>query len=303
MSGRIQSFLAVILASPFSGSGSGPAFASAHGGLANYTVGDVWYPGYDPNSPLGPLQLTQQQPGIPQRSYSSIDPIFSPTSPYLACNSPALSPPNTPQHYIPLTPGQNLSAIYYFWLHPVGPMSVYLSEPCPIPPNSTLGDCSSVNLEEVKWFKIWESGLLTGPNLAEGTWYQKSFQNWVGDGENRWTVRIPGRVREGRYLVRHEILSLHVAGGPQWYVGCGHLDVRRGTIREGEGEGEGEGELPPGEYWVKFPGAYREDDPDIFIDIYSEENANRTEYVVPGPRIWPGYVFLSNFSYSFLPLP
>lgn len=45
MSGMIPFLLAIILASPFSGSGSGPTLVSAHGGLANYTVGDVWYPG------------------------------------------------------------------------------------------------------------------------------------------------------------------------------------------------------------------------------------------------------------------
>ncbi|KAH7627801.1 glycosyl hydrolase family 61-domain-containing protein [Sordaria sp. MPI-SDFR-AT-0083] len=250
--GMFPLLLATLLAAPFSGfgygSGPGPALVSAHGGLANYTVDDVWYPGYDPNSPLGPLQLSQPaEMGIPQRSYASIDPLFSPTSPYIACNSPGLSPPNEPSHYISLLLGSNLTAIYYYWLHPVGPMSVWLS-PCPD------NDCTTVNLPKTKWFKIWEAALLGGPNLAEGTWYQKRFQKWDGDGENRWEVVVPRGLKSGRYLVRHEILSLHVAGKPQFYVECAHLDIKNGGVNGGEDR-----VLPPDEYWVKFPGGYRDD--------------------------------------------
>lgn len=206
------------------------------------------YLSYDPNSPLGPLQLSQPaEMGIPQRSYASIDPLFSPTSPYIACNSPGLSPPNDPSHYISLLLGSNLTAIYYYWLHPVGPMSVWLS-PCPD------NDCTTVNLPKTKWFKIWEAALLGGPNLAEGTWYQKRFQKWDGDGENRWEVVVPLGLKSGRYLVRHEILSLHVAGKPQFYVECAHLDIKNGGVKGGEDR-----VLPPDEYWVKFPGGYRDD--------------------------------------------
>lgn len=96
---------------------------------------------------------------------------------------------------------------------------------------------------------------MSGPNLAEGMWFQKQFQKWDGDGENKWEVVIPGKIKGGRYIVRHEIVSLHVAGRPQFYVECAHLDVRRG---DGVGR-DGEGVLPPEEYWVTFPGAYEED--------------------------------------------
>lgn len=41
MPDMIPLLLAALLATRF----SGPALVSAHGGLANYTVGDVWYPG------------------------------------------------------------------------------------------------------------------------------------------------------------------------------------------------------------------------------------------------------------------
>lgn len=79
-------------------------------------------------------------------------------------------------------------------------------------------------------------------------------------------------------------MSIHVENKPQFYVSCGHLEVERG-------EGEGEGLVPPEEWMVKFPGAYREDgefsgaaqcervgvgadggvDPSIDINIYADD--------------------------------
>lgn len=111
-------------------------------------------------------------------------------------------------------------------------------------------DCLAVNTTAASWFKIWEAGLLEGPDLATGMWYQKRFQNWEGGGEGRWGVRIPRGVRGGGYIVRHEVMSIHVENKPQWYVSCGHLEVVRG---------DGGGEAPGEEWMVRFPGAYRED--------------------------------------------
>lgn len=62
-------------------------------------------------------------------------------------------------------------------------------------------DCLAVNTTAASWFKIWEAGLLEGPDLATGMWYQKRFQNWEGGGEGRWDVRIPRGVRGGGILL------------------------------------------------------------------------------------------------------
>ncbi|KAL1843999.1 hypothetical protein VTJ49DRAFT_6403 [Mycothermus thermophilus] len=235
----------------------------AHGGLANYTVGDTWYRGnsYDPStSPSDQLN----QPWLTQRQWTTIDPLFSASSPYLACNYPGTAPPS----YIPIPAGDILTAVYWFWLHPVGPMSVWLS-PCS-------GDCREEDVTRSKWFKIWEAGLLEGPNLELGTWYQKRFQRWDG-GPAMWPVRIPRGLKAGLYMVRHEILSIHVAGRPQFYMQCAHLNVTGG------------GDVMVPEGWLRrFPGAYDEDDESVLIDIYAPENANRTEYTVPGGPIWEG---------------
>jgi hypothetical protein len=170
-----------------------------------------------------------------QRAWDSIDPIFSVNDKALACNTPATAPTS----YIPIRAGENITAVYWYWLHPVGPMTAWLAR-CD-------GDCRDADVNEARWFKIWEAGLLSGPNLAEGMWYQKAFQNWDGSPD-LWPVTIPAGLKSGLYMIRHEILSIHVEDKPQFYPECAHLNVTGGGDL-----------LPPDEFLVKFPGAYKED--------------------------------------------
>lgn len=61
-------------------------------------------------------------------------------------------------------------------------------------------------------------------------------------------MTIPATLKPGLYIVRHEILSLHVANGPQFYPECAHLNI------------SGTGNAFPSErYMARFPGAYAED--------------------------------------------
>lgn len=65
-----------------------------------------------------------------------------------------------------------------------------------------------------------------------------------------WEVTIPPTLAPGEYLLRHEILGLHVAGrrmGAQFYPSCTQIRVTEG----------GSTELPEG---VALPGAYDPDD-------------------------------------------
>ncbi|KAK3689572.1 glycoside hydrolase family 61 protein [Podospora appendiculata] len=239
---------------------SGPVVA--HGGLSNYTVGETWYRGYSPDTPASE-QIGQ--PWMVQRPWASIDPIFSVDDKYLACNNPG-TPPTS---YIPIQAGENITAVYYYWLHPVGPMSVWLA-------SCGDADCRDVDVNKAEWFKIWEAGLLDGPNLAEGVWYQKAFQNWDGTPD-LWSVTIPVSLRPGTYMIRHEILSIHIENKPQFYPECAHLNITgTGTA------------FPPKQYLKTFPGAYDPNDPSININIYSAENANITKYVIPGGPVWKG---------------
>ncbi|CAI4219272.1 unnamed protein product [Parascedosporium putredinis] len=222
----------------------------AHGGLNNYTVGETWYRGYDPNAPAEE-QLGQDW--MVQRSWTTIDPVFDYDSEFLSCNNPGASA----SAYIDIAAGDNITAIYWYWLHPTGPMAVWLAE---------CGEsCEDVDTKELEWFKIWHAGLVDDGalGLAESTWYQKAFQNWQGLAAY-WPITIPRRLRPGLYMVRHEIISIHVADKPQWYPECAHLNVT------------GDGDLLPDADWprYRFPGAYSTDDPAVFIDIYSEEWEN-----------------------------
>ncbi|EJT71428.1 hypothetical protein GGTG_10686 [Gaeumannomyces tritici R3-111a-1] len=267
--------------------------AGAHGGLNNYTVGDTWYRGYDPTSPR------EDQEGAPwmvQRLWSTIDPLTTASSPFISCNQPG-SPP--PPSYIPIEAGAVLGAAYWYWLHPVGPMTVWLA-PCLDPDLTGARDCRDLDPSDpadgVRWFKIWEAGFLPsndndndndsdqgggggggggGGDLQTGTWYQKAFQRWDGLGPAMWEVRLPPRLRPGLYMVRHEIVSLHVAGRPQFYPECAHLNI--------SGAGD---DLPPREFWRPFPGAYDGDEPSLMIDIYSDEMKGVTNYTIPGGPIW-----------------
>ncbi|KIH91045.1 ankyrin repeat-containing protein [Sporothrix brasiliensis 5110] len=212
----------------------------AHGGLANYTVGDppVWYRGYDPDE-----NAAEQdgQPWMVQRKWASIDPIFTAADPFLACNKPGTPGPA----YIPVAAGQNLTAVYWYWLHPVGPMSAWLAACPPLDE----GGCVGVDVNALRWFKIWEAGLLAGTgNLAEGIWYQKQFQHWDGSPD-LWPVTIPASLQAGLYVVRHEIVSIHIANRPQFYPECAHLNITGGGT-----------ELPPTSFYKTFPGAYSVDD-------------------------------------------
>lgn len=89
--------------------------------------------------------------------------------------------------------------------------------------------------------KVLEGG------LESGLWYQSKFQNWDGSPD-LWPARIPATLKSGLYIVRHEILSIHIAKRPQFYPECAHLNI--------SGTGTA---LPPERYLARFPGAYAND--------------------------------------------
>lgn len=241
----------------------------AHGGLGNYTVGETWYRGYDPYT--DPAEQ-DGQPWTVQRKWATIDPIFEVTSPYLSCNDPGTSPVS----YIPINTGENITAVYWYWLHPYGPMTAWLAR-CTDPTGKTDIDCTEVkDTATLRWFKIWEASMVDG-TLEGGMWYQKWFQRWDGE-PGLWPVQIPESLKPGKYIIRHEILSIHVSKRPQLYPECAHLEI------SGTGSAMPEGE----EWYLKFPGGYAEDDPQIFIDIYDPKYAETTNYTVHGGPVWTG---------------
>jgi hypothetical protein len=71
----------------------------------------------------------------------------------------------------------------------------------------------------------------------------------------KWRVTIPPQLAPGEYLLRHEILGLHVAGtrmGAQFYPSCTQIRVTQG----------GSTKLPAG---IALPGAYNPEDPGVSV--------------------------------------
>jgi hypothetical protein len=71
------------------------------------------------------------------------------------------------------------------------------------------------------------------------------------------TVSLPRTLAAGNYLVRHEIIGLHIAttqGGAEFYPSCAQLSVG----------GNQKGAPSPNEL-VSFPGAYKDTDKGILV--------------------------------------
>ncbi|KAF8157134.1 glycosyl hydrolase family 61-domain-containing protein [Crassisporium funariophilum] len=227
---------------------------AAHGGVLSYSFGGSWYNGWQPyNSPTGQTTI--------QRPWATYNPIQDATDATLACNddgtSGALQLTATVQAGTPITAYWNS-----VWPHPYGPMLTYLAQ-CP---GST---CTGVNAKTLKWFKIDQSGLLSG-TVYSGTWGSGKMiaQN------NSWTSTIPSTVPSGNYLIRFETIALHSLPA-QMYPECAQITITGGGSR-----------APTAAELVSFPGAYSNSDPGLSIDIYGSAAQAMTTYPIPGPPLY-----------------
>ncbi|EIN14614.1 hypothetical protein PUNSTDRAFT_96583 [Punctularia strigosozonata HHB-11173 SS5] len=96
-----------------------------------------------------------------------------------------------------------------------------------------------------------------------------------------YQVTIPAGLADGEYLLRHEILGLHVAGtymGAQFYPQCVQVTVTNG----------GSVTLPQG---VPLPGSYNPNDTSgVLVQLWQiEANPSQLYYIAPGgPVVLPG---------------
>ena len=70
-------------------------------------------------------------------------------------------------------------------------------------------------------------------------------------------VKVPANIAPGNYMVRHEIIALHLGtsvGGAEFYPGCVQFNVL------GNGSGR-----PNNNELVSFPGGYRDTDAGIVV--------------------------------------
>ncbi|KAH6695323.1 glycosyl hydrolase family 61-domain-containing protein [Plectosphaerella plurivora] len=100
------------------------------------------------------------------------------------------------------------------WAHS-GPIITYIAN-CD-------GDCTTADKTKLRWTKIHESGLISGPASSQGIWatdVMRENMGWVG-------FTIPASIAPGNYVIRNELLGLHRSHlmEPEYYPGCVAIEV------------------------------------------------------------------------------
>ncbi|AEO58412.1 glycoside hydrolase family 61 protein [Thermothelomyces thermophilus ATCC 42464] len=264
--------------------------ALGHSHLGYIIINGEVYQGFDPRP---------EQANSPLRvgwSTGAIDDGFvapaNYSSPDIICHIEGASPPA----HAPVRAGDRVHVQWNGWpLGHVGPVLSYLA-PCGGLEGSESG-CAGVDKRQLRWTKVDDSlpamelvgaaGGAGGEDDGSGSDGSGSGgsgrvgvpgQRWATDvliaANNSWQVEIPRGLRDGPYVLRHEIVALHYAaepGGAQNYPLCVNLWV--------EG-GDGSMELDHFDA-TQF---YRPDDPGILLNV----TAGLRSYAVPGPTLAAG---------------
>ncbi|KAF2181577.1 lytic polysaccharide monooxygenase [Zopfia rhizophila CBS 207.26] len=177
------------------------------------------------------------------------------------------NPGSPSEKYAAIPAGGEIKAYYPGWPHDIGPIIVWMAYCGPNPTS-----CNSFMGTGKHWFKIDRAGLRDG-TIQNGQWALKDLisTNYT------WSITVPENLEQGAYLLRHEIIALHVPFSPEFYPECAHFYVT-GSGRE----------RPSEEYLASIPGVWRDDDQAFHLSIYEEPTASRTEWRIPGPPVWGG---------------
>ena len=238
------------------------SIASAHGRITNITTSSgTVYHGFDPSFP---------EPSLVAWSASNLGNIYVTPSDFntssISCHYHAT--PGTLS--IPTTPSSILKLQWNEWPSShKGPILTYLAA-C----NST---CATADSATLKWSKIDELGWMNSSD-PDGL---KLGGTWASDVLRRngasWMIRVPDELEEGEYVLRHEIIALHVAeqmNGAQAYPQCVNLKVA--------GRANGKGKSLDG--GVLGRELYAKDDKGILVNVHG----SIIEYQIPGPKVWDG---------------
>jgi cellulase len=170
--------------------------------------------------------------------------------------------------HVSITAGDVLKLQWNEW--PVshkGPVLTYLAD--------CKESCAEVDKENLNWVKIDEMGWLnsSGADVVPlgGTWGSDVL---IANGAS-WMAKIPQGLKEGHYVLRHEIIALHVAeqvDGAQAYPQCVNLQVAN----------DGVGDVKNLDGGVVGEKLYGMRDKGVLVDIHG----NVTGYEIPGPKIW-----------------
>ncbi|KAJ7314185.1 glycoside hydrolase family 61 protein, partial [Mycena albidolilacea] len=230
-------------------------YVSAHGFVHKVWIGTKTYLGNTPSAePTASIV----------RQINSVDPVKGANNPFVNCGNDA----QFASDIADANPGDSMSFLWTRedlsrWPHSIGPMLTYMTS-C----GST--GCTTFNSSNAKWFKIAQVGRIPGD--PDGTWFQNNLFENDGVPAN---VTLPKNIAPGAYLIRHEIIALHLAsrlGGAQFYPSCSQIRVG--------GNGNG---TPHDDELVTLPGAYSDTDPGILVtDVF---DTPPPPYIFPGPPI------------------
>ncbi|KAG6895561.1 hypothetical protein C0992_000609 [Termitomyces sp. T32_za158] len=231
------------------------AFAAstlAHGFVSQITVDGKVFKGNVPNGKEDPSII---------RLISTTSPVKKTSNPDLNCGAGA---PHPAADIGNAMPGSKLEFTWDAgngenWPHNTGPLMTYMAS-C----GSTT--CDKFDSTQAKWFKIDQQGR---KDDGSGDWIQADVM--AGQPAR---VTLPANLASGNYLIRHEIIALHLAtslGGAEFYPSCSQFTV--GGSQTG---------APTGKELVSFPGAYNDNDPGIFDPQVFNAGAG---YTFPGPPI------------------
>lgn len=191
----------------------------------------------------------------PIRQISTASPVKGANNQAMTCGPDA----KLASFVAPANPGSTIDVLWSandrsHWPHNTGPMEVYLAS-C----GST--SCDKFDASNAQWFKISEVG------KTNNGWAQQDQFNGKAH-----SFQLPPTLAAGGYLLRHEIIALHLSnqpGGAEFYPGCAQIKV-----------GGNQSGAPSANELVRFPGAYKDDDAGILVDAF-----NNAAYKFPGPAV------------------
>ncbi|KAG8955027.1 hypothetical protein FRC03_011312 [Tulasnella sp. 419] len=229
---------------------------SAHGFVRSVTLDGKTYEGGKPFTEGGSRTPKARNPIWTIRNNGPAVPAAGKMakSDALACGREAIPAVFT----APVTAGSQVTINWGKWPHNSGPIITYLG--------ACNGDCSQADPTKINFFKIHEQ------SFASGT--TKWVQDTVLKAGKPYTITLPKNIPNGNFLMRHEIIALHLApklDGAEFYPTCIQLNVKGGT-----------GSVPSST--VRFPGGYKNTDAGIRFNVFNG-NKNLQKYKIPGPPI------------------
>ncbi|CAE6355137.1 unnamed protein product [Rhizoctonia solani] len=202
----------------------------------------------------------ETNPKSPIRRIKTIDPYKKPSGSGITCGEGA----QLASVVAPITAGSDLTLSWVAhpgqaWPHEMGPLITWMAK---VPAGQT---ADKFDASKGDFFKVHQEG-------QEGKkWYLERLMK-LG---TTMSIPIPKELEDGDYIMRHEIIALHLAdnkGGAEFYSSCFQLKVTGGT---------GTAKTTASET-VRFPGAYDASNPGIYVpNVFN----NGFKYKFPGPAV------------------